>query len=313
MAAGGLVGLSAMLPCRAAQAPGGMRPATRFPAMASRFIAPRDIRIWLPDAWHEAGRPVPVVYINDLASLPVSDGPWHDASGPNGQIAALAAAALSWPAIVVGIARSTTALRDYAPALPLAECTNALREQLEAALGGPSLSDSYLKFIVAELKPTIDRCFATASARRHTFIAGAGLAGLVSLYALTRYPGVFGGAASLSTEEILIPPEGIDPLASTAWQKALGFGIERYLTRTLPPARTHRLYIDYSNPDVDALSRPLRSAVERAAVAKGYRRHRDFESLSLTPSDRTEQGRRERADIAAWLLLKAGFDPPATD
>ncbi|MFA6117927.1 MAG: alpha/beta hydrolase-fold protein [Sphingomonas sp.] len=280
--------------------------------MPSRFVEPRDINVWLSDD-RSGNRPLPVVYINDLEQLPDREGPWHDASGPDGHIAALAAAALSWPAIVVGIGCSSTSLRDFAPGAPLALCAAGLRGQVEIALGGPALSDAYLRFIVEELKPAIDASFPTAPGRRHTFIAGADMAGLASVYALTSYPQVFGGAASFSTERVLVPPEIARAPDHVSWSRNLERGIARYLARTLPLARSHRLYIDYSDATLDGLSGPLRSAVERIALAKGYARHRDFESLPLTRDDRSEQGRCERAAVAARLLLKADFERAETD
>src|SRR6185436_3742307 len=60
-------------------------------------------------------------------------------------------------------------------------------------------SDGYLKFIVSELKPYIDKTFSTKADRKNTFIAGSSMGGLISLYAICEYPTIFGGAACLST------------------------------------------------------------------------------------------------------------------
>jgi predicted alpha/beta superfamily hydrolase len=64
---------------------------------------------------------------------------------------------------------------------------------------GPLLSDEYLKFLVAELKPFVDTSYRTLPGQPDTFIMGSSMGGLISLYALCEYPRVFGGAGCVST------------------------------------------------------------------------------------------------------------------
>ena len=282
------------------------RSATRLPAMRSAHVEPQNVAIWLPEN-RAPGERHPVLYILDLERVPDSEGRMHDASGPAGHIAALAAAALSWSAIVVGIGPSPGRRRHYAPAAPLALLPPTMRRTAEVALGGPSLSDAYLRFIVNELKPAIDAAFPTMPSRHGTSIAGAGLGGLAALYALTRHPETFVGAACLSTERAVIPPDAAPCLDCDPWRGKLEDAIATYLADTLPRARSHRIYADYSPPDRDAISGPLRVALERVAAARGYERYRDLQTEPLISRDRTEQGRRERADVAANLLLKSSF------
>lgn len=308
----GLAAMALGLPASATIAPGRFRNAASLPGLKSHDVEPHDVRVWLPDG-HRPGMRHAVLYIVDLEQVPDSTGRMHDAAGPDGHIAALAAAALCRSAIVVGIGRSTGRSRYYAPAMPLALLPAALRARCETAIGGPALSDAYLRFLVDVVKPAIDRSFPTLSGREHSFIAGAGMGGLIALYALTEHPRIFGGAASLSTERAILPPElALDPDGRRSL-KELQRAITRYLATSLPPAGTRRLYLDYSEPTGDSLSIPLRYAFEPIAAARGYRRYRDFESEPLSGRDRTEQGRRERADVAATLLLKSCFERAETD
>jgi predicted alpha/beta superfamily hydrolase len=53
----------------------------------------------------------------------------------------------------------------------------------------------YLKFLVTELKPFIDKNFSTKPDQKNTFIAGSSMGGLISIYAICEYPKVFGDAA----------------------------------------------------------------------------------------------------------------------
>ena len=55
-------------------------------------------------------------------------------------------------------------------------------------------SDNYLKFIVEELKPYIDKTFSTYRDPLNTIIIGSDMGGLISVYAFCKYPEVFGGA-----------------------------------------------------------------------------------------------------------------------
>ena len=61
------------------------------------------------------------------------------------------------------------------------------------------VSDNYLKFLVTELKPFIDKKYSVYKDMNHTFIAGSSMGGLISMYAICEYPRVFGGAACMST------------------------------------------------------------------------------------------------------------------
>jgi len=57
---------------------------------------------------------------------------------------------------------------------------------------------SYVDFIVHTLKPFIDRTYRTEKDKKNTFIAGSSMGGLISLYAVLKYPKVFGGAGIFS-------------------------------------------------------------------------------------------------------------------
>jgi predicted alpha/beta superfamily hydrolase len=63
---------------------------------------------------------------------------------------------------------------------------------------GVGEGDGYVDFIVKKLKPVIDKKFRTKKDRQHTFIAGSSMGGLISMYAILKYPKVFGGAGIFS-------------------------------------------------------------------------------------------------------------------
>lgn len=63
-----------------------------------------------------------------------------------------------------------------------------------------------LDWFVHQFKPDIDRRFRTCPDRRHTFIAGSSMGGLMSLYAVLEYNHVFSRAAALSPS-LWVAPE----------------------------------------------------------------------------------------------------------
>ncbi|RZJ35507.1 MAG: alpha/beta hydrolase [Flavobacterium sp.] len=63
---------------------------------------------------------------------------------------------------------------------------------------GGGKADNYLDFIINVVKPEIDRTYRTKPDAKHTAIMGSSLGGLVSFYAILKYPDVFGKAAVFS-------------------------------------------------------------------------------------------------------------------
>lgn len=63
---------------------------------------------------------------------------------------------------------------------------------------GGGKADNYLDFIVKTLKPHIDKNYRTIKKTEATTIAGSSLGGLVSYYAILKYPDVFGKAIVFS-------------------------------------------------------------------------------------------------------------------
>lgn len=70
-------------------------------------------------------------------------------------------------------------------------------DRIEEYTPGPS-GDRYLRFLVEELKPAMDKRFSTLRDAKNTAIMGSSLGGLISTWAGLRYPKVFGQSASFS-------------------------------------------------------------------------------------------------------------------
>ena len=63
---------------------------------------------------------------------------------------------------------------------------------------GKGEGDEYLEFLVRTLKPYIDKNYRTKKDKEDTYIAGSSMGGLISMYAVLKYPKVFGGAGVFS-------------------------------------------------------------------------------------------------------------------
>lgn len=63
---------------------------------------------------------------------------------------------------------------------------------------GKGEGSEYVDFLVKNLKPFIDKNYRTEKDKQNTFIAGSSMGGLISMYAVLRYPKVFGGAGVFS-------------------------------------------------------------------------------------------------------------------
>jgi predicted alpha/beta superfamily hydrolase len=63
---------------------------------------------------------------------------------------------------------------------------------------GKGEGDHYIEFLVKTLKPFIDKSYRTLKDAGHTMIAGSSMGGIISMYAILKYPEVFGGAGVFS-------------------------------------------------------------------------------------------------------------------
>lgn len=274
----------------------------------SAQVAPRKVVVWLPPGYDPKGERYPVLYMHDGQNL------FDPATAMGGQawdvhkrMAALQASGAVRPAIIVGIASGRERAREYGPAAAVEALPPGLRAALlgdPPTLGGlPPLSEEYLRFIVDELKPAIDARFRTSPERADTFIMGSSMGGLVSLYALARYPEVFAGAACLSTHwplttnfNLLFDREDPRPVRYAA-------AYFDWLASKLPRAGRHKLYFDHGDATLDALYAPYQQQVDAIVRAKGYRAGVDWISQVFPGAAHSEPAWRERVEVALRFLL----------
>jgi predicted alpha/beta superfamily hydrolase len=233
--------------------------------LPSRHVDARPVDVWLPDGYDPAHRHA-VIYLHDGQAVFSRATDIHGGDVPGWRIDAAISRLRSQravpEAIVVAI-WSDGARRhsEYFPDPFLAHLPAATRDRFVAQfLDGQPRAEAYLHFIVEELKPEIDRRYATQPAREATFIMGSSMGGLISLYALARYPQVFGGAACLSTHWIGHFDDNADfPMAAFADLR----------TRLQPPAG-RRLYMDMGGQGLDAQALLPQAFFERIVRDGGW-------------------------------------------
>ncbi len=70
---------------------------------------------------------------------------------------------------------------------------------------GKGQGNEYVEFLVKTLKPYIDQHYRTETDASHTTIAGSSMGGLISMYAVLKYPGVFGNGGIFSPSFWIAP------------------------------------------------------------------------------------------------------------
>lgn len=275
----------------------------RLENFQSMYVTARNIDIWLPEGY-DGKKKYAVLYMHDGQMLYDSTGSWNKQSWDvDDVVTRLLREKKIREVIVVGIWNGGPQRHaDYFPQKPFESLTPAQRDSIYQAsrTNGASVfgdatvhSDKYLKFIVEELKPHIDKAYATQKNRKNTFIAGSSMGGLISMYALCEYPDVFGGAACLSTHW---------PGIFTVDNNPIPDAFVAYLQRTLPNPKTHKLYFDYGTATLDAMYPPLQQKVDAVMKAKGWTSV-SWTTREFKGEDHSERAWKKRLEIPLVFLL----------
>jgi alpha-glucosidase len=140
----------------------------------------RKIWIYTPTNYAQNTKRYPVIYLHDAQNLFDTKTSYAGEWNIDEKLDSLSA-----QVIVVGI--------EHGNEKRLEELTPYTNEKY-----GGGKADAYLDFIIHTLKPEIDKNYRTKPDPKHTLIMGSSLGGLVSLYAVMKYPNVFGKAGVFS-------------------------------------------------------------------------------------------------------------------
>ena len=158
--------------------------------LAQRLAMPglgreRALRLYLPPSYDaNPARRYPVLYMHDAQNLFDDRTAFAREWGVDESLDELARTR-GFEAIVVGIDNGESErIHELSP------WTNPKY--------GPAQGEQYMAFVVDTVKPWIDAHYRTQPDRASTAIIGSSMGGLISHYALLRYPQVFGKAAIFS-------------------------------------------------------------------------------------------------------------------
>ena len=242
----------------------------RLSNFQSKYVTSRNIDIWLPNNY-STDKKYNVLYMHDGQMLFDAAQTWNKQAWEVDEIVTkLVVENKIKDIIVVGIWNGgQTRHFDYFPQKPFEMLTQKQQDSiynLERSEGikffnGKVNSDNYLKFIVKELKPLIDKKYSVLKNKENTFIAGSSMGGLISMYAICEYPTIFGGAACLSTHWPGIFDIKNNPIPETFFN---------YLRSNLPMAKRHKIYFDFGTETLDALYEPFQNEVDKIMLNSGY-------------------------------------------
>ncbi|MDM8004463.1 MAG: alpha/beta hydrolase-fold protein [Bacteroidota bacterium] len=273
---------------------------TRVSLASSETGISRNIDIWLPDDYDTAVK-YTVIYMHDGQMLFDSTTTWNRQEwGVDETVAGLVAADSIKPCIIVGIwNRDKYRYTEYFPEKALDYISKRLKTRMiRKAMMGQALGDSYLRYLVKDVKPYIDANFSTLTGRENTVVMGSSMGGLISLYAICEYPDVFGGAGCISTH---LPMKGVGFLTRNDNRVARAF--RKYLSEKLPPSTGHRIYFDYGTETLDRWYEPYQKKVDRLLEAAGYKSGESWKTVKFEGEDHSERSWSRRLDIPLKFLI----------
>ncbi len=271
--------------------------------LTSKYADPRRVVVWLPPNYKPAGPKYAVLYMHDGQNL------FDKATAGYGMewemdehLAKLIKEQKVRPTIVVGIWNTPKRLQEYVPSKAFNGLPPEYRDKVRALYGGDPLSDGYLKFLVGELRPMINKRFNVKTDRSNTAIIGSSMGALISLYAIDEYPGIFGSAGMMSTHwPLFLKPDGQS--ISQEEYEVVSLAFEHYLAPALPDPRTHKLYFDHGSETLDANYARYQDRVDAVVARRGYTKGVNWQTLSFPGQKHNEISWSSRVEIPLQFLL----------
>lgn len=163
--------------------------------MAERFYIPqldryRRIWIYLPESYTSSRKKYPVLYLHDGQNV------FEDSTSFSGEWGVDEAMDSLGPsfgeAIVVAIDNGgDKRINEYSP--------------FDTPRFGKAEGDQYVDFLVKTLRPHINKHYRVKKCGKHQYVAGSSMGGLISMYAVLKYPKKFGGAGIFSPSFWIAP------------------------------------------------------------------------------------------------------------
>ena len=272
----------------------------RIDSFPTKHITPRPVDVWLPENY-SSEKKYAVLYMHDGQMLFDETTTWNKQEWKIDEVASkLMKEGTTKDFIVVGI-HNIAALRwlDLYPEKAMNFLTKEELERVKSFSNNDVTledlnGDEYLKFLVEDLKPYIDKTYSVYTNKENTFVAGSSMGGLMSMYAISQYPEIFAGAACISTHWVGAQPVENNPLPNA---------ILTYLEKNVPEAKTHKMYFDYGNKTLDQFYPQYAPRVDSIFKNGGYS-DANFKNLFFEGTDHSEISWQNRVSIPLTFLLK---------
>lgn len=163
-----------------AQESTGSKNVSNFTIEAPQLETSKKIWVYLPKSYSSSNKKYSVIYMHDAQNLFDSKTSYAGEWNVDEKLDSINA-----EVIVIGIEHGNDKRMEE------------LTPYKNKKYGGGN-ADAYLEFIVKTLKPQIDQNYRTKTKARNTIIMGSSLGGLVSYYAVIKYPKIFGKAGIFS-------------------------------------------------------------------------------------------------------------------
>lgn len=285
----------------------------RIGSFPSQHVAEREVLIWLPPGYNETLERYPVLYMHDGQNVFEPNRSWTGDEWRVDETLSDMIADRKIDGLIVVASANTgeTRWNEYAPEKVIEEWRSSRLAEIKESQGVyffgedtrspeeiPLLADEYLKFIVQELKPYVDETYRTKSDQQNTMIAGSSMGGLISLYALSEYPDVFGSAASLSMHWPIGRPQ------SETAQSTIPY-FQDYLSEGGFDPDVHRIWIDRGTQALDQYYEPYFNQM-KAWFEREYPGYDDSIVFKVYPgTDHSEAAWANRfEEVASFLVSK---------
>ena len=274
----------------------------RIDSFPTKFIVPRTVDIWLPSNYAE-DKKYSVLYMQDGQMLFDSSSTWNKQEWMVDEVVSKLNAENKIEDIIVVAIWNIPNIRhaDLFPKKPLLQLSKDKIEfiYVEAQKLNYNLkiedinSDNYLKFIVKELKPYIDKKYSVYNDAKHTGIMGSSMGGLISMYAICEYPKVFGKAACLSTHWVGFRDFENNPIPVSFFA---------YMEKNLPNPKDHKIYFDYGTETLDASYLKYEYRVDEVLQSKGYTTE-NYKNLKFEGENHSEASWQKRINIPIEFMF----------
>lgn len=260
----------------------------------SEFVDNRNVEVYLPAGYNQdTGKKYKVLYIHDGQNVfnPKTSYTGID-WGIDEILDSLVLRQAVEKTIVVAIWNNgKKRFSEYMPKSPdtLSETGQAKKGLKDFTGIDHLLSNQYLNFIVKELKPFVDKNYNVSSKKEDTSIMGASMGGLISLYAICKYPNVFGSAGCISTHWPV-------PILGPAYIESL--------KTDLPDPKDHKIYFDFGTKTLDAQYEPYQNQVDEIMKKAGYTKGKNWITKKFEGASHNEESWNKRVHIPLEFMLQ---------